>query len=473
MYNKDKSGRRIVNIISQIKEADDLKYKYELGGKSLLTWIRQTILQLNSRDFPNNLEGVTKLLQKFKEHITVIKPPKYNEKSEIEANYFMINTRLKELNRNVYVPPEGLLVQDIERAWEELEKAEYHRELALREEVIRQTNLEQLAIRFEKKSLLREGYLKDMIQVLSDPRYGINLTQVEATLKKHEAISADILAREQRCEQLVTMADYLVKESYHGCERVRARADEITRTWNELIGLLDTHKGNLEKFSSLMQMIRDIETLSETIKELEENFGVQDGGGGHLEGVESLLQKHSLVESQISSMGDTIKRIGKQSGSYGGKEKEMVDGKIKVLNSGYARLVDLSKERRCKLEDSRAYFQFVQDCEEEEAWVNEKSLVLGQGLVCKDYTGVVSLIGGHKMALDEMRARRGKFLRLVERGSELVGVWEKEGRDKDEEVKDVRGRIRLLEGKWKGLEGVGEERGRRLRVVLEAFQVRF
>jgi spectrin beta len=45
------------------------------------------------------------------------------------------------------------------------------------------------------QSVLREGYLKEMIQVLSDPRYGSNLTQVDATVKKHEAISADILAR--------------------------------------------------------------------------------------------------------------------------------------------------------------------------------------------------------------------------------------------------------------------------------------
>lgn len=34
-----------------------------------------------------------------------------------------------------------------------------------------------------------------MIGVLSDPRYGSNLTQVDATVKKHEAISADIMAR--------------------------------------------------------------------------------------------------------------------------------------------------------------------------------------------------------------------------------------------------------------------------------------
>jgi len=48
---------------------------------------------------------------------------------------------------------------------------------------------------FLLQSVLREGYLKEMIQVLSDPRYGNSLTQVDATIKKHEAISADILAR--------------------------------------------------------------------------------------------------------------------------------------------------------------------------------------------------------------------------------------------------------------------------------------
>ena len=45
------------------------------------------------------------------------------------------------------------------------------------------------------QSVLRKGYLEEMIQVLSDSRYGSNLMQVDATVKKHEAISADILAR--------------------------------------------------------------------------------------------------------------------------------------------------------------------------------------------------------------------------------------------------------------------------------------
>lgn len=83
----------------------------------------------------------------------------------------------------------------LQKAWDALEKAEHRREVALREELLRLERLEQLAYKFERKGVLRDGYLKEMIQVLSDQRYGSNLTQVEATVKKHEAICADILSR--------------------------------------------------------------------------------------------------------------------------------------------------------------------------------------------------------------------------------------------------------------------------------------
>ena len=40
------------------------------------------------------------------------------------------------------------MIRDINSAWERLEKAEHERELALREELIRQEKLEQLAARY-------------------------------------------------------------------------------------------------------------------------------------------------------------------------------------------------------------------------------------------------------------------------------------------------------------------------------------
>jgi hypothetical protein len=75
---------------------------------------------------------------------------------------------------------------------------------------------------FLSQSVLREGYFKEMIQVLSDPRYGNNLTQVDATIKKHEAISADILAR---------VCDVVLKEMYFKTDiSGRVQTDSIALT---------------------------------------------------------------------------------------------------------------------------------------------------------------------------------------------------------------------------------------------------
>ena len=84
-------------------------------------------------------------------------------------------------------------LHDIEQSWKELEREEYGQEMAIKEELVRQEKLEQLACKFERKSVLCESYLNEMIQVLSNPRYSSNLNQVGASVKKHEAISANIL----------------------------------------------------------------------------------------------------------------------------------------------------------------------------------------------------------------------------------------------------------------------------------------
>lgn len=45
------------------------------------------------------------------------------------------------------------------QAWERLEKAEHERERVLRDELIRQEKLEQMARRFDRKAAMRETWL--------------------------------------------------------------------------------------------------------------------------------------------------------------------------------------------------------------------------------------------------------------------------------------------------------------------------
>ncbi len=67
---------------------------------------------------------------------------RYRERGNIEVHFFNIQTKLKSNGQRHWVPPEGKLVSDIERAWVFLEKAEHDRELALREEMIRCADVE-------------------------------------------------------------------------------------------------------------------------------------------------------------------------------------------------------------------------------------------------------------------------------------------------------------------------------------------
>ena len=60
------------------------------------------------------------------------------------------------------------------------------------------------------QAALRESWLNDMKTVLSDQNFGRNTSQVEAALKKHEAISADIESRVSQCSLLTLSILYTI-----------------------------------------------------------------------------------------------------------------------------------------------------------------------------------------------------------------------------------------------------------------------
>ncbi|XP_015429630.1 PREDICTED: spectrin beta chain, non-erythrocytic 5 isoform X1 [Dufourea novaeangliae] len=466
MKNEIKSGKRIANIVGQMMDADKMKVHYEKLTTDLLEWIKMKIEVLENRNFPNSLEGIQRELLTFKQYRTVEKPPKYKERSEIEALYFHINTQLKSLNQPAFTPQEGQLVHDIERNWVELERAEHRREVALRTELLRQERLEQLNYKFERKSVLREGYLKEMIQVLTDPRYGSNLAQVDATVKKHEAISADILAREERFHDLTNMSEELVRENYHGLERVRVREQEVLQRWKELLALLDHHKSNLVALSSLMSLMREIDTTLASIQELQLYFQSTDVGP-HLLGVEDLLQKHSLQELQVTALGETQRRLGRQAAQHlaqpQSKEAPLLQQKLEMLNRAYDELVEYSKERKARLEDARNFFHFLQDHEDEESWLIEKQRICKAGISAKDLRAVISLQQKHKALQDEMKVRRPKSEQLCDAGRKLIA-------DSHPSSLEIQNRIDSLQEHWKVLEELAALRKKQLDDAAEAFQ---
>ena len=61
-------------------------------------------------------------------------------------------------------------------------------------DICRQERLERLAERLGRKASLRQTWLRDMIQVLSELEKLQDMRAVDAALKRHEAISAEVYA---------------------------------------------------------------------------------------------------------------------------------------------------------------------------------------------------------------------------------------------------------------------------------------
>lgn len=145
-------SKRIAKVVGQAMENDRLIDEYEKMTTDLLDWIAKTIEQLNERVFINSLNGVLQQLNEFNQYRNVDKPPKFSEKGNLEILLFTLQSKMRANNQKPYLPNEGKMISDVNRAWENLEKAEHERELALREDLIRQEKLSQLAARFDRKA---------------------------------------------------------------------------------------------------------------------------------------------------------------------------------------------------------------------------------------------------------------------------------------------------------------------------------
>jgi spectrin beta len=154
-------------VVGIAMENDRMIREYESLTSDLLKWIESTITALGDRQFANSLLGVQSQLSQFSNYRTVEKPPKFVEKGNLEVLLFTLQSKMRANNQKPYTPKEGKMISDINKAWERLEKAEHERELALREELIRQEKLDQLAARFNRKASMRETWLSENQRLVS------------------------------------------------------------------------------------------------------------------------------------------------------------------------------------------------------------------------------------------------------------------------------------------------------------------
>ncbi|KAJ8777558.1 hypothetical protein J1605_014448 [Eschrichtius robustus] len=163
------AANRICKVLAVNQENEHLMEDYERLASDLLEWIRRTIPWLEDRVPQKTIQEMQQKLEDFRDYRRVHKPPKVQEKCQLEINFNTLQTKLRLSNRPAFMPSEGKMVSDINNGWQHLEQAEKGYEEWLLNEIRRLERLDHLAEKFRQKASIHEAWTDGPCEILTEP----------------------------------------------------------------------------------------------------------------------------------------------------------------------------------------------------------------------------------------------------------------------------------------------------------------
>ncbi|XP_023698932.1 alpha-actinin-1-like isoform X5 [Paramormyrops kingsleyae] len=250
------AANRICKVLAVNQDNEKLMEDYERLASDLLEWIRRTIPWLENRATENTMAAMQQKLEDFRDYRRMHKPPKVQEKCQLEINFNTLQTKLRLSNRPAFMPSEGKMVSDISNAWSGLEGAEKGYEEWLLNEIRRLERLDHLAGKFRQKATIHEGWTTGKEDMLQQKDFETaSLSEIKALLKKHEAFESDLAAHQDRVEQIAAIAQELNELDYYDSPRVNARCQHICDLWDTLGALTQKRNEALQRTEKLLETI--------------------------------------------------------------------------------------------------------------------------------------------------------------------------------------------------------------------------
>ncbi|XP_058489898.1 alpha-actinin-4-like isoform X3 [Solea solea] len=288
------AANRICKVLAVNQENEQMMEDYEKLASDLLEWIRRTIPWLENRNQEKTVKDLQAKQEDFRDYRCVHKPPKVQEKCQLEISFNTLQTKLRLSNRPAFMPSEGRMVSDINGAWHTLEGAEKGYEEWILSEIRRLERLEHLAEKFHQKAAIHESWTDGKEAMLTQKDYETStLAEVKALLKKHEAFESDLAAHQDRVEQIAAIAQELNQLDYYDAANVNARCQKICDQWDILGALTHSRKDSLERTE------KQLESIDELYLEYAKRAApFNNWMEGAMEDLQDMFIVHNIVEIQ-------------------------------------------------------------------------------------------------------------------------------------------------------------------------------
>lgn len=254
----EQAAKNVANALDIQMQISALKDEYARRAKALVDWTHAGAASLTERGFPNSVEGVQSKISEFKAWKKDEKAPKGNEKTEVEALFNNIQTKLRLNKRHAYVPPAGLHPSDIDSAWAALGKAENDRGIALRQELRRQRYLASLVASFKLQAGSLQKWVDVKFKLLQTDVLGTTIDSVNAQLRNLEAFHEDYSAQSSKLGVLAELSSKLNEGKSADADTVAADLAALQTSWQNLGPMHDSQKQALEQLLEKLQAIQNM-----------------------------------------------------------------------------------------------------------------------------------------------------------------------------------------------------------------------
>jgi len=258
--------RRIGKLVDLSASNEQLKADYTEKARKLVEWINAKTLQIKSRDFPQNLQGIRSLISDMVDYRNNEKPPKAAEKVDLEGLFNAIAMKLRANNRAPFVAPEGCSPSDIDKLWDGLGSEEREREDALRKELERQERLDLLHRRFNNKIEKLERWVAEKDKYLATDEQVDSVNSAKGKIKTHEAFCDEYSASKSRISELQELVQEMSALQDPDLSQVQDRVAKVSEMWSKLQGSSDGKKADLSKKLEIQlrmeQLRRDFSLLA-------------------------------------------------------------------------------------------------------------------------------------------------------------------------------------------------------------------
>nr|XP_036879805.1 spectrin alpha chain, erythrocytic 1 [Manis javanica] len=249
-----------------------------------------------------------------------------------------------------------------------------------------------------------------------------DLASAENLIKKHEILEKEMLARENALKDLNDLANDLLSSEPFNADQIVEKRDEVNQRFLNVQKLAAAHYEKLKMAFDLFQFFEDLDNEESWIKEKLVRAGSQDFGRD-LPGVQNLLKKHRRLEEDLTAHKSTIQDVLQRAENLGNKDavqKEEMEERLAQFVDHWEKLKELAEVRGHQLEESLEYLTFMQNAEEEEAWITEKEAVVSRGDSGDTLAATQNLLKKYEALDEDFAVHRTRVQNLCAEGGDIL-----------------------------------------------------